>query len=282
MKIINLIFLSLMIVSIGAQELDPEFLESLPDDIRKDLQQKNQRKALGTEETYRPYLYSSKLSQAETFLTLKDRLERDLLELERRLDSDKKINLNKDLQLYGLDFFNTFQTSFSPINEPNPDSGYMLDVGDVIQIQLVGPNDYIEDFLINPDGSISLPDIGKIVIAGLTLNDASQIIKSRVNSAFIGSEAFINLTEIRDVNILVTGNARNPGIYTLTGNSNILHALSAAGGISEFGSLREINLIRDNSVIESLDIYDLLIEGQYSLKKRLRSGDVIFVEAKKI
>ena len=270
-----------MIVSLGAQELDPEFLDSLPDDIREDLQQKNQRKALGTEEKYRPYLYSSKLSQAETFLTLKDRLERDLLELERRLDSESDINLNKELQLYGLDFFNTFQTSFSPINEPNPDSGYMLDVGDVIQIQLVGPNDYIEDFLINPDGSISLPDIGKIVIAGLTLNDASQIIKSKVNSAFIGSEAFINLTEIRDVNILVTGNARNPGIYTLTGNSNILHALFAAGGISEFGSLREINLVRDNSVIESLDIYDLLIEGQYNLKKRLRSGDVIFVEAKK-
>ena len=104
MKIIKLIFLSLMIVSIGAQELDPEFLESLPDDIREDLQQKNQRKALGTAETYRPYIYSSKLSQAETFLTLKDRLERDLLELERRLDSDKKINLNEDLQLYGLDF----------------------------------------------------------------------------------------------------------------------------------------------------------------------------------
>ena len=57
--------------------------------------------------------------------------------------------------------------------------------------------------------------------------------------------------------------------------------ISAAGGISEFGSLREINLLRDNIIIESLDVYDLLIEGQYNLKKRLRSGDVIFVEARK-
>jgi protein involved in polysaccharide export with SLBB domain len=126
-----------------------------------------------------------------------------------------------------------------------------------------------------------MQDIGKVVIAGLSLNDASQLIKSKVNTAFIGNEAFISLTEIRDVNILVTGNAVNPGIYTLTGNSNILHALSAAGGISEFGSLREINLIRDNNIIETLDVYDLLIEGQYNLKKRLRSGDVVFVEAKK-
>ena len=281
MKARKLILVSFIALTIGAQELDPEFLESLPDDIRKDLQEKNQRKALGTEETYRPYLYSSKLSQAETFLTLKDRLERDLLELERRLDSDDNVNLNKELQLYGLDFFNTFQTSFMPINEPNPDSGYMLDVGDILQVQLVGPNDYIDDFPINPDGSVSLPDVGKIIIAGLSLNDASKLIKFRVNSALIGNEAFINLAEIRDVNILVTGNAQNPGIYTLTGNSNILHAISASGGISEFGSLREINLIRNNIIIESLDVYDLLIEGKYNLEKRLRSGDVVFVKARK-
>jgi len=271
----------LVTVSINAQELDSEFLESLPDDIRKDIQENNMRKQDGTAEQYRPYVYSSKFSKVETFLKLKDRLERDLLELERRISTDNEIDINEDLKVYGSDFFNTFQTSFMPINEPNPDSGYMLDVGDVLQVQLVGPNAYIEELLINTDGSISLPDIGKLVIAGLSLNDASQLIKSKVNDALIGNEAFINLTEIRDVNILVTGNAENPGIYTLTGNSNILHALSAAGGISEFGSLRVINLVRDNIIIETLDVYDLLIEGQYNLKKRLRSGDVVFVEPRK-
>ena len=173
-------------------------------------------------------------------MKLKNRLEADLLELERRLDSDDSIEISQDLKLYGSDFFNTFQTSFMPINEPNPDSGYMLDVGDVLEIQLVGPNEYTEELSINSDGSISMPYIGKIVIAGLSLNDASQLIKSNVNSALIGNEAFISLSEIRDVNIIVTGNAENPGIYTLTGNSNILHALSAAGGISKYGSLGKL------------------------------------------
>ena len=268
-------------VFINAQALDEEFLDSLPDDIKKDIQENNQRKKDGTAENYRPYIYSSKLSKAETFLKLKDRLESDLLEMERRLDSDNPIDISEDLKVYGSDFFNTFQTSFMPTNEPNPDSGYMLDVGDVLQVQLVGSNEYIEELSINSDGSVSLPDIGKLVIAGLSLNDASQLIKSKVNSTLIGNEAFINLIEIRDVNILVTGNAENPGIYTLTGNSNILHALSAAGGVSEFGSLREINLVRDDIVIETLDVYDLLIEGQYNLKKRLRSGDVVFVKPRK-
>ena len=282
MKIIKLLLLSIVAVSISAQELDPEFLESLPDDIRKDIQENNQRKLDGTDEKYSPYIYSSKLAKAETFLKLKDRLETDLLEMERRLNSESSFDMNEDLKLYGSDFFNTFQTSFMPINEPNPDSGYMLDVGDVLQVQLVGINENnIEELLINADGSITLEDIGEIVIAGLSLNDASQLIKSKVNSSFIGTEAFINLIEIRDVNILVTGNAENPGIYTLTGNSNILQALLAAGGISEFGSLREINLIRDDVIVETLDIYDLLIEGKYSIKKRLRSGDVVFVETRK-
>ena len=74
---------------------------------------------------------------------------------------------------------------------------------------------------------------------------------------------------------------KNPGIYTLTGNSNVLHAISAAGGVSEFGSYREINLIRNNKIIESLDVYMLLINGEYNLRKRLRSGDVIFVKPRK-
>ncbi len=285
MKTKKIILLSLITffigAQVGAQELDKEFLDSLPDDVRQDLEDKNARQELKTQETYRPYLYSSKLAQTEELLSLKDRLELDLQELERRLKTSDNLTLKKDLVLYGSDFFNTFQTSFMPINEPNPDSGYMLDIGDVLQIQLVGQNDYIDQFPINSDGSVSLPDIGQIIIAGLSINEASQLIKSKVNAAFIGAEAFINLAEIRDVNILVTGNAQNPGIYTLTGNSNILHAISASGGISEFGSLREINLLRDNIIIETLDVYDLLIEGQYNLKKRLRSGDVVFVEARK-
>jgi len=270
-----------MVVTVSAQELDEAFLESLPDDIRQDLSEKNARQKSDSEENYRPYLYSSKLSQAEELLDLKDRLELDLLELQRRLNAQDGIYVDKKMDLYGLDFFNTFQTTFMPINEPNPDSGYVLDVGDILNIQLVGQINETEDYIINNDGSISLPDIGKIIIAGLSLNDASQFIKSKINAALIGTEAFISLSEIRDVNVMVSGNAKNPGIYTLTGNSNILHAVSVAGGISEFGSVREINLLRDNKVIETLDVYDLLIEGKYNIKKRLRSGDVVFVEARK-
>ena len=131
--------------------------------------------------------------------------------------------MKKDLVLYGSDFFNTFQTSFSPINEPNPDSGYAR-CWRCFNYSTSRPDDYIEDFPVNQDGAISMPDIGKITDCWTFSKRCFSVIKSKVNSAFIGTEAFINLAELRDVNILVTGNAKNPGIYTLTGNSNILHA----------------------------------------------------------
>ena len=282
MKNKTILMLSLFsMASVNSQELDSSFLNSLPEDIQKDLIDKNAKQGLKSEENYKPFIYSSKLNQAEELVKLKERLELDLIELDRRLNSEDNLIIDDGLKLFGSDFFSTFQTSFMPINEPNPDSNYFLDIGDVLTIQMVGQMDAFDNFTIDGDGSIFLDDIGKVIIAGMSLAEASSLIKTKINSAYIGTDAFISLSEIRDVNVLVSGNAKNPGIYTLAGNSNILHAVSVAGGVNDYGSYREIKLIRNNKIIESLDVYDLLISGQYNLKKRLRSGDVIFVEARK-
>lgn len=281
MNNLKLLTLLLPTLFIQAQQLDESFLESLPEDIQSDLEERANQQTDDAKEKYRASLYSSKIAEEEELLDLKARLEVDLEELERRLTSDDELYISKELEFFGSDFFSTFQTSFMPINEPNPDSSYSLDNGDVLNIQLIGQQDFIESFPVGGDGSINIPDIGKITLAGLTLNEASLIIKSRVEKVFLGTDAFVTLDEIRDVNILVSGNAKNPGVYTLTGNSNILQALNVAGGINEFGSFREINLIRNEKVIETLDVYDLLIDGNYNLNQRLRSGDVIFVEPRK-
>ena len=280
MKIYKTILASSMLLSwtISAQEFDDAFIKSLPSDIQTDVLERTTTQGESLEDNYNAYQYSSKLELEEDLLELKNRLEIDLAELERRLRSDPQYTNEQDLKLFGSDFFDTFQTSFMPINEPNPDSSYTLDIGDVLKIQLIGQKEYIENFPVNGNGSINIPDIGEISVVGLPLLDASKLIKSKITQTYIGVEAFINIYKIRDVNILITGNAKNPGIYTLTGNSNILHALSAAGGIDELGSYRAINLIRNNQVIETLDLYSLIIDGNYYVQKRLRSGDVIFVE----
>jgi protein involved in polysaccharide export with SLBB domain len=279
----NIKFLSLFVFffTLSAQDLDQAYLNSLPEDIRKDVLDRAEQNEEESKEKYRASIYSSRLEEKEELEMLKQRLEADLSELERRLSSDENINIDKKLKLFGADFFSSFQTSFMPINEPNLDPSYILDVGDVLKVQLIGQKDLTDIFPISRDGTINLPEIGKINLAGLTLNKAYDLISSQVNKVYIGTSSYVNLDQIRDINILVSGNAKNPGLYTLTGNSNILHAIDIAGGINEYGSFRAINLIRDNEVIEVLDVYDLLINGNYNINKRLRSGDVIFVEQRK-
>ena len=282
MRKLNIITLICLCFSLQAQEFDESFLESLPEDVKKDVLERSVSQEDSSSKNYRSSQYSSKLSFEEDLLELKSRLEADLNELENRLERDDEgLFINDELTLFGSDFFNTFQTSFMPINEPNPDSSYILDIGDVLRVQLIGQEDLMESLEIVGDGSINLPEIGKLILVGLTLNEATALVKSRVNSVFIGTETYISLERIRDINILVTGNAKNVGVYTLNGNSNILQAITMAGGINEYGSYREINLVRNEKIIETLDIYDLLIDGNYSVRKRLRSGDVIFVTPRK-
>ena len=104
-----ILILSLFTLTFNAQELDSSFLDSLPDDIKKDLIEKNAKQGLNAKENYKPYLYSSKLNQAEEFIDLKERLELDLLELERRLELDDGLIIDDGLKLFGNDFLIHFR-----------------------------------------------------------------------------------------------------------------------------------------------------------------------------
>lgn len=273
------IFAFLLILStiIGAQELDESFLDSLPNNIKKDIEEQAKENTENEEPIYRSIENQTKLEK-QRLEDLKKRLEADLALLEEKLKEDEDNVKNKnDLEVFGSSFFSTYQSTYMPINEPNLSPSYILDYGDYLRIQFVGDQNENKNYMINRDGSINIQNLEPIILSGLTFEDASKIIKSRVKSSFIGTEAFITLSNIRDINVLVSGNAFNPGIYTVSGNSNLLHVIGVAGGINEFGSYREINLIRNEEVIETLDIYDILITGKYKTKTTLRSGDIIFV-----
>ncbi len=260
-----------------AQELDQDFLESLPEGMQKDLEKQVKGSTADEDPIYRSIETQTKLEK-KNLEDLKKRLEADLALLEERLKEDKDEIRNKEnLDLFGSSFFRTYQSTYMPINEPNLSPSYILDYGDYLRIQFIGEKDETENYKINRNGSINIPNLEPIILKGLTFEDASTLIKTKISSSFIGTEAFVTLSNIRDINVLVSGNAYNPGIYTVSGNSNILHVIGVAGGINEFGSYREINLIRNQEVIETLDIYDILITGNYLTKTTLKSGDVIFV-----
>ena len=278
MKKITLILSLLFTTYTFTQDFDDSFLETLPQEMQDDILEQSKTNQSSQNPVYRSIETQTKLEKKE-LEDLKKRLEADLDYLKRKLSEDEDyMSKENDLIVFGSDFFRTYQSTYMPINEPNLNAEYVLDFGDVLEIQLVGQENYIEEFSINREGTISLPDIGKLKLAGLSLKDASSIIKSRVSSSIIGTEAYVSLSNIRDINVLVSGQAYNPGIYTVSGNSNVLHVLGVAGGINEYGSYREINLIRDQKVVETLDMYDVLITGKYNSKISLKSGDIIFVK----
>jgi protein involved in polysaccharide export with SLBB domain len=247
---------------IVGQELDEAYLDSLPIDVKDDVLSTIDAKSELDKPIYR---------KASTMIDKKDDKNTNYSKVEDPEIDDKKN------EIFGKNFFDVMQTSFMPTNEPNFDGQYILDYGDVLEIQLVGQEDDSYEIDIKRDGSINLPDIGKITLAGLTLSEASKLIKVKINNVYIGTEAYITLINIRDIQIVVTGNAYNPGIYTLNGNSNILFALSMAGGINEDGSYRSIDLVRNGKVIDNFDLYDVFINGKFTFKNRLRSGDSIVV-----
>ena len=256
------IFLSaLLLASAGlhSQELDEAYLASLPESVRNDVLEKmTDREELDKPVYRRPSSMVNKnyCSDADT----------------------DAYNCTPKSNRFGAQIFDMMQTSFMPINEPNFDSSYILDFGDTLEIQLIGQKNSIEKLSIKRDGSINIPEIGKISVAGLSLDEVSSLIKGKIANAYIGIEAFVSLVNIRDIQVLITGNAYNPGIYTLNGNSNLLHALSMAGGIDEKGSYRKIELIRDDTVINTIDLYDIFIHGKSGFGQRLRSGDSILIK----
>ena len=228
------------------QQFDEEFLESLPDEVREDLLNQVQDQNKIEEKQYR---------RPSTLIEKPEE------------ESDR----------FGVNIFSMMQSTLMPINEPNFDADYILDFGDMIQLQLVGSKSLITNIPIQRDGSINIPEIGKVVISGMSIENATNLIVKKIETAYIGVNAFVTLSEVRDIQIIVAGNVFNPGLYTLNGNSNVFHGLVASGGPSELGSFRSIDLIRNEEVIESIDLYNIFIFGKPAFGTRLRSGDIIFI-----
>ena len=241
----HLFFLLLFATIISSQDFDKAYLDSLPAEVRASILAQTEMKEALTNPVYKRQSTS--------------------------------ISMEKKPIRFGDNFFKSIQTTFMPINEPNMDASYVLDFGDAITLQLVGQQQSIDELQIQRDGSINLPNLGKVHLAGLSLEEASKLIKGKIESAYIGVDAFITLSNVRDIQILVTGNAEQPGVYTVNGNTSFIQAIAIAGGPSNLGSLRDFVLKRNNETIGKIDLYDVIIKGDISTNERLRSGDVIHI-----
>ena len=178
---------------------------------------------------------------------------------------------------FGYDVFANEPTSFMPTMDIAIPEGYIVGSGDVLNIQVFGKENINYLLPVSREGVIVIPDVGPYMVSGLSFTEMKAFIGDKVRNKILGVDTVITLAEMRSMRVFVLGDAYKPGPYVLSSLSTITHALFAAGGISDIGSLRNIQLKRAGKLVITLDLYDLLIQGDSSNDVTLRSGDVIFI-----
>lgn len=185
--------------------------------------------------------------------------------------------LFKPLERFGIDVFSNSPNTFTPTMDIAIPAHYVLGVGDQLSIQIYGKenNEYV--LPITREGTILIPNVGPIKIAGLSFTEMKSFLSERITQRIIGVNVVVSLAELRSMRVFVLGDAYKPGPYTLSSLSSVTHAIFAAGGISDIGSLRNIEVKRAGKLIQKVDLYDLLINGDSSNDILLQSGDVVFI-----
>jgi protein involved in polysaccharide export with SLBB domain len=283
-SLIPLLLLFLFAVFPAYAQVDPgllseEFMEGLPASVRGEIDVKNK---LQDEEDIQK-LFQSETSLDKTKILLQ-KIKGQLSALEDRFDEmDGETNETNKLERFGDKFFQSIQSSFMPINIPNLNNEYVLDVGDGIDLTLSGGfSTPINSLDIGRDGSVLIPGYGLVELGGLTISQAEEKIENYFKVKAPNITPYMQVTRQKDIQILIMGMVEAPGIYTISSGSNVVGALNVAGGISPNGSYRYIEHKRKGELINKYDLYDLFVYGNFDYGYQLRSGDVLFVSPKGI
>jgi polysaccharide export outer membrane protein len=178
---------------------------------------------------------------------------------------------------YGQSLFDSEISTFAPTdNAPVPGS-YRLGVGDSLTVQLFGKENEEVNLQIGRTGDVTFPRLGSITLSGLTFEDARDLIKTRVAQQLIGVDAVVSMGRLRAINIFMAGEVAAPGAYSVSALTTVTQALFQAGGVTDIGSLRAIEVRRNNKAIARFDSYELLLKGNSKGDIRLTSGDVVYV-----
>ncbi|GAA4404366.1 SLBB domain-containing protein [Nibrella viscosa] len=193
-------------------------------------------------------------------------------------------------KLFGFEIFNNpaYQETFAPnLNMATPQN-YQVGPGDQLNIRLYGYSEADFSQTVSPEGNIYLANqtgIGPVSVVGLSIEAAKTRIIDRLSKKFVGlrnstygpQNTYLELTlgNIRSIRVSVLGEAVKPGTYSISSLSTAMNAIYQSGGPNELGSFRKVQVIRNNKVIATLDLYDLLLLGVQRNDVRLRDNDNI-------
>ncbi|WP_346656325.1 SLBB domain-containing protein [Pseudoalteromonas sp. L21] len=196
---------------------------------------------------------------------------------EELTDEEKFKPQPDELKPFGYELFSGEPTTFAPTESALVPDTYIVGSGDTLTVNLFGKEASTEEATIDREGRLTVGSLKPVTVAGMQYADVVQLIKAKVQQEMIGAEAFVSMGKTRSIRIMVLGESYKPGAYTVPSLASITHALFVSGGISEIGSLRNIQLKRAGKTVTTLDLYNLLIKGDSSNDVILKPGDVVFI-----
>lgn len=179
--------------------------------------------------------------------------------------------------IYGFNFFQYSPSTFAPADDTPVNSSYSMGPGDKLLVSFYGANEKRYEVDVNREGNVVLPFIGPVNLTGMTYAEASKFLKEKVKKELIGTEINLSIREVRSVGVYVLGEAYKPGKYVMSGLSSVTNALFVSGGVNTKGSLRNIQIRRNNNIIATYDFYDFLLKGSLNSDITLQDGDIIFI-----
>ncbi|MBR4989020.1 MAG: SLBB domain-containing protein [Bacteroidaceae bacterium] len=186
-------------------------------------------------------------------------------------------NLLNEPRVFGRNIFNNELLTFeSSSNVPTP-SDYILGAGDVVIIDIWGASQALIESEISPDGKIVVDGVGPLHLAGKNVKEANTYLNEVLGKRYNESSISLSVGTTRSIVVQVLGEVVAPGSYTMSALSTAFNALYAAGGISDIGTLRSINVFRNGKAVAVIDVYDYIFNGKVDGNIRLQDNDVISV-----
>ena len=186
-------------------------------------------------------------------------------------------SVGRMLPVYGDSLFRVVPSTFAPMRQTPVPSNYVLGPGDQLVIRIWGQINFNSQVTVDRSGSIYLPQVGEVHVAGLQYSQVQQHLHDALARVYKNYNLDVELGQLRAIQVFVVGQARRPGTYTLSSLSTLVDAVFATGGPSVQGSLRDIQLKRNGQTITDFDLYDLLLHGDKSKDVPLLAGDVIYI-----
>lgn len=192
---------------------------------------------------------------------------------------EKKVErtVAQKLEQFGYELFAGSPSTFAPVTNVPVPSEYIVGPGDSVVIQLYGKTNATYELSVTREGIIQFPDVGPLTVMGLNFEELKSFLVETVSKKMIGVNTSISMGALRSIQIFVLGEAFRPGTYTVSSLATMTNALYVSGGVTKIGSLRNVQLKRNGKLINTLDLYDLLLKGDTSKDSRLLPGDVIFI-----